>query len=471
MTTATNAAMQTRDIPHRVHVVGAGGRHMSAVAQILHTWGHEVTGSDQKANSWTEKLGSLGIPVTIGHAAENIGAAELVTYTSAARAENPELVEARKRGLPVLKRDEMVARLMRGRFGVAVAGTHGKTTTSGLMTHILIEAGLDPMYLIGGEVRGLGSNAGVGAGTHVVVEADEYDKAFLAYTPDVAIVLNVESDHMDVFTDEEDLHESFRQFMANVPEDGHLVACADSPGVREVMGRGGIGVRDVQMYGVEAGTPRPKWSARNITNEGATQTFEAVRGEAGVGTYTITLAGRHNVANCLAGVAASVAMGIDDDVIKRALSTYRGTGRRFELVGEARGVTVMDDYAHHPTEARATIAAAKERFAGRRLVVLFQPYSFSRTRYLLDEWKTCFAGVDKLYVFQTFAGREGPEAGISGSQLVEILGPQVMYIDTFEQAAERIPGELRAGDVFFTFGSGPEIDKAGRLVLERLRGG
>lgn len=441
---------------------------MSAIAQILHTWGHEVTGSDQKANSWTEKLTSLGIKVTIGHAAENIGHAEMVTYTSAARPENPELVAARERGLPVLKRDEMVARLMRGRFGVAVAGTHGKTTTSGLMTHILTEAGLDPMFLIGGEVRGLGSNAGVGAGTHVVVEADEYDKAFLAYRPDVAIVLNVEPDHMDVFKDEEDLNESFRQFMANVPADGHLIACADSPGVVEVMGRGGIVAGDVQTYGLERAA---EWRAQNIKSDAGTQTFEAVRGESGVGTYTITLAGRHNVANCLAGVAASVAMGIDNDVIKRALSTYRGTGRRFELVGEARGVTVMDDYAHHPTEARASIQAAKERFAGRRLVVLFQPYSFSRTRYLLDEWKTCFADVDKLYIFQTFAGREGPEAGISGSQLAEILGPQVTYIDSFEEAAERIPGELREGDVFFTFGSGPEIDKAGRLVLERLRGG
>ena len=275
---------------------------MSAIAQILHAWGHAITGSDQTPSAMTEKLAALGIDVTIGHAAENVGDAELVVITSAAHGDNPEIVEAQRRGIPVIKRAEMVARLMEGRYSIAVAGTHGKTTTSGLIAHMLVEAKLDPTYLIGGEVRSLGTNAAPGEGRYIVVEADEYDRAFLSYTPDVAVVTNIEPDHLDIYGTVEELQSAFAQFMASAPTDGHVIACADSPRVRETVAAGGIAARDVQTYALEqaatwraSGIAQPRADADVRRRCAAARTF---------GTFTIALPGRHNVSNALAGIAA-----------------------------------------------------------------------------------------------------------------------------------------------------------------------
>ena len=456
-------------IPERVHLVGIGGAHMSAIAQILHAWGHAISGSDQKASAMTAKLEALGIRVVIGHEAENIDGAQLVVYTSAAHGDNPEIAEAGRRGIPAIKRAEMVARLMEGRYSIAVAGTHGKTTTSGLIAHMLVEANLDPTYLIGGEVRSLGTNAAPGAGRYIVIEADEYDRAFLSYTPDVAVVLNIEPDHMDIYGTEAELSSAFGQFMAAAPEDGHVIACADSPRVAATVAATPMRARDVVMYGLEGPAT---WRAGGIRQLERAQSFVVEHAGDEVGTFTIELPGRHNVSNALAGIAAGSTIGISAETMRAALASYKGAQRRFEYVGEARGVIVMDDYAHHPTEVRAgTIAAARERFAGRRLVVLFQPHTFTRTSYLLDEWKTCFAGADALYITHTYAAREEADAGMSGRELAALITePPAVYVDSFEDAADRIAADLRDGDVFFTVGAG-DVNGVGPMVLERLRRG
>ena len=459
--------MKAANLPERVHLVGIGGAHMSAIAQILHAWGRQVSGSDQRSSALTDKLASLGVQVSIGHAAEHVGDAQLVVITSAAHDDNPEIAEARRRGIPVIKRAEMVARLMDGRYSIAVAGTHGKTTTSGLIAHMLVEAQLSPTYLIGGEVRSLGTNAAAGEGRYIVVEADEYDRAFLSYAPDVAVVLNIEPDHLDIYGTVEDMAGAFEQFMASAPADGHVIACADSPRVRQAVAGGGIRARDVQTFGLREPA---SWTASGISADGRGQTFTVESGGKSFGVFTIGLPGEHNVSNALAGIAAGNTIGIETHVMQAAVASYRGAARRFELVGECAGITVMDDYAHHPTEVRVgTIAAARQRFGSRRLVVLFQPHTFTRTQYLLDEWKTCFAGADALYITHTYAAREAAEAGLSGADLADaVTSPPAVYVDSFDEAAGRIARDLREGDVFFTVGAG-DVDSVGPLVLERLR--
>ncbi len=462
--------MTNAKIPERVHMIGIGGVHMSAIARILLAWGHTLSGSDQRANATTGEMQRLGVRVAIGHAAENIGDAQLVVATSASTFwDNPEIAEAKRRDIPVIKRAEMVARLMEGRYSIAVAGTHGKTTTSGLIAHMLVEAGLDPTYLIGGEVRTLGTNAAPGDGRYIVVEADEFDRAFLSYSPDIAIITNIEADHMDIYGTMDALEDAFAGFAANVPEDGHLIACSDDPRLRELVGAGGGGrARDVQTYALDR---EATWTASASKPEERGQTFDVQASGRGFGTFTIELPGRHNVSNALAGIAAGNTIGLETQVIRDALASYRGAERRFEQVGDAGGVTVMDDYAHHPTEVRTTIAMARERFDGRRLVVLFQPHTFTRTEYLLEEWKTCFAGIDVLYIAETYAARETPDAGMDAAALADaIVVPAATYAGTLDEAAERIAHDLRGGDVFVTVGAG-DVDSVGPKVLETLRRG
>jgi UDP-N-acetylmuramate--alanine ligase len=459
----------TPDIPERVHLVGIGGAHMSAIAQILHAWGHRVTGSDQRASAMTARLAALGVGVSIGHGAEHVGDAQLVAITSAAHEDNPEIAEAHRRAIPVIKRAEMVARLMRGRYSIAVAGTHGKTTTSGLIAHMLLEAGLEPTYLIGGEVRSLGTNAAPGEGNYIVVEADEYDRAFLSYTPDVAVILNIEPDHLDIYGTVEELERAFGQFAASVPPDGHVIACADSPRVRELVAAGAaVEARDVQTYALDR---EADWTATEPRPAERGQAFEVSTRGRGFGSFTTQLPGRHNVSNALAGIAAANTIGIGADTMRSALATYRGARRRFELVGEAGGVTVMDDYAHHPTEVRATVRAARELFGERRLVVLFQPHTFTRTAYLLDDWRTCFDGIDVLYIAETYAAREQRDAGLSGADLAAaVTAPHATYAGPLDVAARAVARALRAGDVFFTIGAG-DVDTVGPEVIELLRRG
>lgn len=456
----------TANIPQRVHIVGAGGGHMSAIAKILHTWGHTVTGSDMAPGEKTERLEKLGIVIRAGHAAENIGDAEMVVTTSGARTDNPEIVAALERGIPVLKRHEMVARLMEGRFAICVSGTHGKTTTSGLIAHMLVQAGLDPTYLIGDEVRTLGTNAAPGSGKHVVVEADEFDRAFLSYTPDIAIVLNVEADHLNIYGSEREVAAAFGEFMERAPADGIVITNADSALLEETVASARIAARR-ETYSTDGAAA---WRAGASTQSDQGQTFEVTRDGESLGEFFITMPGRHNVGNALAAIAACTVIGMTTDVIRETMRTFIGAHRRFEYVGEAGGVTVIDDYAHHPTEVRMLVRSARERFDGRRIVFVFQPHTFSRTKYMFNEFKTCFEGVDRLYIAVTDGSRERAEEGTTSEELIRVVtSPAPVYLPVVDAAAaDVLASDLGAGDVMFTVGAG-YIHRAGPMVLERLR--
>ena len=464
--------MNEASIPHRVHLVGIGGIHMSAIARILLAWGHSVSGSDVKLSPLTDRLREIGAAVHQGHDAAHIGDAELVVYTAAAQADNPELAEARRRGLPVLQRAEMVARLMAGRRAVAVAGCHGKTSTTALIAFILHHAGRDPTFLVGGEMVDLATNAQAGRGPEIVVEADEFAGAFLHYHPQIAVVTNVEPDHLDYYGSFPRLVTAFRQFLSQVPADGTIVACADDPTLREMLSRPQqhppIRAR-VVPYGLTKGA---EFFAENLLRKdvGGFSFLLQYPGEP-VGSFETGLAGIHQVRNALAAIAVASVLGLPQEAVRDAVTRFRGVQRRFQHVGDAAGVTVMDDYAHHPTEVRATIAAAVQRFPGRRLVCLFQPHTFSRTQYLLDGFRACFQGVDELLIAETYAAREEPSAGMSARELAEVLdNPPARYVGSLDEAPAAVLAVLRPGDIFFTIGAG-DVDRVGPEVLEGLKQG
>lgn len=459
-------------IPQRVHLIGVGGIHMSGIARILRSHGHTVSGSDLRPSPLTERLESLGVTVHAGHNAGHLGGAELVVYTSAAHADNPELVEAQRRGIPAIKRAEMVARLMEGKRSIAVAGSHGKTTTTSLIAFMLWKAALGPTFMLGGEMVNLDTNALPGDGPHFVVEADEFDAAFLNYRPDIALVTNIEPDHLDYYGTFEKLAETFRRFLSQVKPDGYIVACRDDPALRALIGESvGDDVHfpvHVVSYGLRSRDC--DWIAEKISTKGVDGSTFVVKSHGEVfGTFETRLPGNHNVSNALGAIAVGSILGLRAEEMRPAVAEFRGVRRRFEPVGEAAGVTVMDDYAHHPTEVQATLAAARQRFPDRRLVCLFQPHTYSRTRYLLDGFRTCFTGCDLLLIAETYAAREEPSAGMSAQELAEaIVDPRARYAGDLEQSARSVAELLRPGDVFFTIGAG-DVDKVGPLVLEALQ--
>ena len=454
-------------IPASVHLVGIGGMHMSAIGRILLARGHAVSGSDLRRSPFTDALVELGATVHVGpHAAANLGEPGLVVTTSAAAADNPELDEARRRGIAVIKRAEMVARLIQGLVGICVAGCHGKSTTSGLVAFILEEAGRDPTYLIGAEVAALGTNAAAGAGPFAVVEADEYDRAFLSYHPRVALVTNVEADHLDYYGTWEAVQEAFAGFVANVPEGGSLILCADNLEALALSEHAGPDVQ-VLTYAIDH---EADWTATEVESNAGEQAFTAsFRGQR-FGRFSTPLPGRHNLQNALGAIAIARSLSLEPSEIAPALARFTGVRRRFERVGEAGGIFLVDDYSHHPTEVRALAAAARGRFPGRRLIVLFQPHTYARTRYLLDGFRTCFQGLDRLFLLETYAAREAIADGMTAAQLArEVEAPVPTYCATFEEAADALAAELRPGDVFFTVGAG-DVDAVGPMVLARLEG-
>jgi UDP-N-acetylmuramate--alanine ligase len=460
-------------IPKRVHLIGVGGIHMSGIAQILCHRGHTVSGSDLTLSPLTARLEGLGVAVNNGHDAAHVNDAELVVYTSAAREDNPELIEARRRGIRAIKRAQMVALLMEGKKVIAVAGSHGKTTTSSLIAFMLSRAGLSPTFMLGGESIDLGGNAHPGDGAHFVVEADEYDRAFLNYHPHIALVTNIEPDHLDVYGSFEELTDTFRQFLSQIEDSGYIVACLDSPALQAILPQA-VGDDEtspvrIVSYGL---SPNSDWSPQSISQKGIDKSSFMVRfRKQDWGNVETQLPGVHNVSNYLGAIAVGQILGLRAEEIRGALAEFRGVRRRFELVGEAASVTVMDDYAHHPTEVRATLAAARERFPGRRLVCLFQPHTYSRTAYLLKGFRTCFEGCDALLIASTYAAREEPSAGIDAAGLArEISAPRARYAGSVADAAQAVADVLAPGDVFFTIGAG-DVDKAGPMVLEMLKRG
>ncbi len=458
-------------IPQRVHLIGVGGVHMSGIAQMLRHRGHAVSGSDLHLSPLTSRLEGLGVTVHAGHNAANIDEAELVVYTSAAHEDNPELAEARRRGIQTIKRAPMIARLMEGKQVIAVAGSHGKTTTTSLIAWMLDRAGLRPTYMLGGESIDLGGNAAPGDGDHFVVEADEFDAAFLSYRPHIAVVTNIEPDHLDIYGSFENLRDAFRRFLSQVDNNGYIVACMDSPDVQAVLPEAiGDGTTPSPVRVVSYGLNTPaEWRATAISSMGVDRSaFMVEFCQEDWGTVETGLSGVHNVSNSLAAVAVGEIVGLSPSTIASAIAQFHGVRRRFQRIGEAGGVLVMDDYAHHPSEVRATLAAARSRFTGRRLVCLFQPHTYTRTRYLLDGFRTCFADCDVLLIARTYAAREEPSAGMTAEELaLEIAEPPARYTGELDESARAVADVLAPGDVFFTIGAG-DVDAVGPMVLELL---
>ncbi len=463
--------MSDAAFPECVHIMAIGGAHMSAIAQILHARGHQVSGCDARPSPNTERLESLGVPVAMGHAPEHLAGTQMLIVSAAIREGEDELVTARRSGLPVLTRAQAVGQLMEGKIGVAIAGTHGKTTTTSLVTFILAKAGLDPEYLVGGDVRNLGSNAGAGSGRHVVVEADEYADAFLEYRPAIAVLLNVEEDHLNYFGSLERIRASFRHYLANVAADGVAIVCADDAQaaslVADPTAEPPIRAR-IERYGLRGGAD---WGATEITpNELGGSSFTVTKGGRVFGAFRTQLPGSHNVLNAIAGVAAGHAVSVELRVLQSALEEFLGAGRRFQAVGEAQGITIIDDYAHHPTEVAALLKAARGRFPGRRIVILFQPHTYSRTAYMFDAFTRCFEDADLCLILATDGDRETAEAGRTSLELVEkVTTPRPLYLESFEEMRQRVPPLLQAGDVLFTVGAG-EVKKAGGILLAELQG-
>ena len=450
-----------------VHLIGVGGMHMSAIGQLLLQQGVAVSGSDIRESALTEKVRAMGGRVSIGHATTNVSDANLVVTTAAAADDNPEIAEAKRRGIPVILRAEMVARLMEGKRVIAVAGSHGKTTTSSLIAFILSEAGMKPMYLLGGESMDLDGNAAWGEGEWCVVEADEYKRAFLEYSPEIALILNVEPDHLDYYGTAEAYGGAFVDFAQRVVPDGLLLACADDTGAVEAIGAAILqtGVR-AETYGLN---PRDHWMAGNPHVGGTTAAFDVVRHGEMLGSLLVHRPAMHLVLNGLAAAAVCLHVGVDFDTIREALAKFKGAHRRMEFVGEANGIIVMDDYAHHPSEVAATIREARARFGDRRLIAVHQPHTYSRISYLWDDWTTCWEGFDALIILETYAAREQPLAGRGATDLARaIASPTASYARDFDAAARMAVELAKPGDVIFTIGAG-DVVEVGPKILELLR--
>lgn len=457
-------------VPQHVHFVGIGGIGMSAIAKVLLERGYRVSGSDLHLSPLTERLEELGAVVWEGHRAQHVGAAELVVVSSAVPPDNPEIIEARRRGVPVVKRAEVLGWLMATRYGIAVAGTHGKTTTSAMIALTLEDAGLAPTILVGGELVDLGTNARWGNGTYLVAEADEFDGSFLRLSPRLAVVTNIEADHLDCYGSFDAVVDAFQRFLARVPSDGHVVACVDDPTLRRVAQGGQAGTHPGPQwvtYGLKTATAQ--WRAVDLRlNDLGGYDFCAWNGDELVGEFRLRVPGQHNVSNCLATLAATSILGVDAETARTTLARFQGTRRRFEIKGTVRGVVVVDDYAHHPTEIQATLTAARERFAGRSLWVVFQPHTYSRTKFLLEEFATAFDQADHVVVTDIYAAREHNDLGVHAAQLVaRMRHPDTCYIPDLDSAASYVADRLGQDDVLFTVGAG-DVWRVGEMVLSAM---
>ena len=454
-----------------MHLIGAGGVHMSAIGQLLLARGIAVTGSDLQPSNYTRRLEQLGAKIYQGHTASNVGEAELLVVTAAASDDNPELIAARERGLPVMLRAEMVQRLVQDRELLAIAGSHGKTTTTNMLAMMMERGELDPLVILGGDSPDLGGNVRDGNGKHAVLEADEYAEAFLQYSPKIALITNIEADHLDYYGTEEHYRSAFTRFASQVQSEGTLIVCADSPDAVALSDARPSIKAHIECYSVENETT---WRARGLRGNdrgGLDCTVELDSRE--LGRLSLRIPGRHNVANALGALAVAMRAGVDFHRAAAAVSDFQGTRRHFELIGDItsdRGpITIVDDYAHHPTEIRATLSAARQRFAGRRLVACFQPHTYSRSRYLLEGFRTCFEALDVLYLLPTYAARETNEAGIDTVAFGKELGkPSPLLLDSIESGTAQIAAMLEPGDVFLTIGAG-DVTRLAPTVLELLQ--
>ena len=448
-----------------VHFVGVGGAGMCALAELFARGGTVVSGCDVKESQSLSDLRVLGIEVHVGHDARHVDGAAALVVTSAASADHPEVRRARELGVPVVKRAEALAQWVSGGTVVAVAGTHGKTTTTAMATEVLAAAGRDPTGLVGGRVNAWGGNLRFGSDSLFVVEADEYDRSFLTLRPDVAVVTNIEADHLDIYGDLSGVEDGFRAFLEGLRPGGRVIACADDRGASALLPAvGGAGY----SYGLGAGS---MLRAVEVSVGGAETVCSVMEDGRGVGRMRLRDGGRHNLLNALAAAAVARFLDVAWPPILEALSMFRGVGRRFERLGEVEGIVVIDDYAHHPTEIRATLAAARALFPGRRLVAAFQPHLFSRTRDFAEDFGRALAGADVVWVTDVFPARERPIPGVTAALIVEAArvagASNVLYHPGLDALAPALAQELRSGDVLVTMGAG-SIEVLGAEVLSAL---
>ena len=456
-----NASMIQLPPNARFHIVGIGGAGMSAIATVLQERGYHVSGSDQADSDVTRALREHGAEVFIGQRAENVGAVDMVVTSSAIRADNPELIAAQQRSIPVTKRAQFLGWLMQGSLGVAVAGTHGKTTTTAMIAHILISAGRDPSFIVGGTIKSIGRSAHAGRDREFVIEADEYDRMFLGLTPTIEVILNVEHDHPDCYPTLDDMLGAFREFIQHLPEDGLVVACGEDSAAsmlaREAARR--------LLYGFK---PAFEWYATDLrpNNAGGIDFIAHHNGQL-QGIIRLRVPGRHNVLNALAALAVVDTIGVPFNAAVDALSEFRGVGRRFEVRGEVNGVTIVDDYGHHPTEIKSTLAGARLRYSGQPIWAVLQPHTYSRTKTLLDQFAAAFEDADHVIVTAIYASRERDTLGISNQDVVAAMQhPDARAIDNLDDVARYLRLNTKPGDVVITFSAGD----ANKVSTELLKG-
>jgi len=449
-----------------IHFVGIGGVGMSGIAEVLINLGYEVSGSDLRATETTRRLESLGAKVYEGHRAENIADAHVVVISSAVSNDNPEVAAAREGQIPVIPRAEMLAELMRLKYGVAVAGAHGKTTTTSMVATVLAKGGIDPTVVIGGRLNSLGAGAKLGQGEFLVAEADESDGSFLKLSPTIAVVTNIDAEHLDHYTGGiDEIKEAFLVFINKIPFYGLAVLCMDEENIQDLIPR--INKR-YTTYGLSA---QADTYARDIEHRGMGSSFEVMHHGASLGRFDVTLPGLHVVYNSLAAVSVALELEIPPDTIREALHEFGGVHRRFQVKGEAGGVVVVDDYGHHPTEIKATLSAAKLS-SDKRVVAVFQPHRYTRTRDLMKEFFTAFNQADTLVVMDIYPAGEPPIPGVTAKALYEGIKSRghkdVTYIENRDDLAGWLGDNLKQGDMLITLGAG-DVWKVGEAALKMLR--
>jgi UDP-N-acetylmuramate--alanine ligase len=456
-----------------VHFIGIGGIGMSGLAEILRTMKFDVSGSDLRSNDVTVHLEALGVTVFQGHQGNHVRGADVVVYSSAVKPDNPEFVRAKQLDIPVISRGEMLAELMRTKYCVTIAGSHGKTTTTSVMATVLRHAGLDPTVVVGGKVNALGTNATLGEGDLFVAEADESDGSFLRFTPTLAVITNIDAEHLDHYGTHEAVKDAFVDFANRIPFYGLGIFCLDHPHVQSILPRV---ARRFVTYGF---SHQADYRARHVVFDGQRTEFEVVRRGDSLGTFVLNMPGNHNVQNALAVVAAADELEIPFDILREGLAEFRGVQRRFTIiaeptleVGEAKGnVIVVDDYGHHPAEIEATLDAAQGSYDDRRIVVAFQPHRYSRTKILFDEFTRAFNHADVLFVTEVYAAGETPIEGASGEALANAIRAHghhdVHYVADKHDLASRLLETVRPGDLVITLGAG-DVNASGRALVEEL---
>ncbi len=451
----------------RIHFVGIGGIGMSGIAEVLHNLGYTVSGSDSRESESTRRLASLGIAVAIGHFAEHVGGADVVVRSSAVAVDNVELAAARQRLIPVIQRAEMLAELMRMKYGVAVAGTHGKTTTTSMVSTVLARGGLDPTIVIGGRLNALGTNAKLGRGDFLVAEADESDGSFLKLSPTIAVVTTIDAEHLDYYRDLAHIQDTFLEFINKVPFYGLAVLCLDQENIQSLLPR--VEKRFV-TYGLRT---QADFLAQDISFKGMASDFLVSWKHRPLGRIQLRVPGLHNVYNALAATAVGMDLQIDFATIREALGEFTGVARRFQILGEPEGILVVDDYAHHPAEIQATLNAAKSGF-GRNVIAVFQPHRYTRTQALRRDFATAFYQADRLFVTEIYPAGEPPIPGVHGGQIAEEVKEHghksVTYVPVKEDLVDAVLAVARPGDIVLTMGAG-DIWKIGEEIVKKLETG